>query len=150
MRLKKTYQDGGKFTEEQRAEYQKYFDENYPFVDSIEEYFSSQGEQLQGEVSQPLASIALRRMFPLPPPQNQITGTDQRQLAEMLLDERKKGREAVRVMKADQTMDTGHTPDYDVTWDEERKQWRMRDIPQEEKDRYRREHKVFRTPRISF
>jgi len=150
MRLKKTYQDGGKFTEEQRAEYQRYFDENFPFVDPIEEYFSSQGEQLQGEVSQPLASIALRRMFPLPPPQNQITGTDQRQLAEMLFDERRKGREAVRVMKADQTMDTGHTPDYDVTWDEKRKQWRMRDIPQEEKDRYRREHKVFRTPRISF
>ena len=146
MRLNKRYQDGGKFTEEQRAEYQKYFDENYPFVDSIEEYFSSKVEQPQ----QPPASIALRRMFPLPPVQNQITGTDQRQLAEMLLDERKKGREAVRVMKADQTMDTGHTPDYDVTWDEERKQWRMRDIPQEEKDRYRREHKVFRTPRISF
>lgn len=145
MRLNKRYQDGGKFTEEQRAEYQKYFDENYPFVDSIEEYFSSQVEQ-----PQPPASIALRRMFPLPPVQNQITATDQRQLAEMLLDERKKGREAVRVMKADQTMDTGHTPDYDVTWDEERKQWRMRDIPQEDKDRYRREHKVFRTPRISF
>jgi hypothetical protein len=91
------------------------------------------------------APIGLRRMFPTPPPQNQITATDDRQLQEMLMDELKKGRESVRIMKADQDMDTGHTPDYDVTWDEQRKQWRMRGIPQEEKDRYRREHRVFRS-----
>jgi hypothetical protein len=91
------------------------------------------------------AAIGLRRMFPNPPPQNQITATDDRQLQEMLMDELKQGRESVRIMKADQDMDTGHTPDYDVFWDEDRKQWRMRDIPQEEKDRYRREHRVFRS-----
>ena len=91
------------------------------------------------------APIGLRRMFPIPPPQNQITATDDRQLQEMLLDELKKGRESVRIMKADQDMDTGHTPDYDVFWDNKRKSWVVRDIPQEEKDRYRREHKVFRS-----
>ena len=96
------------------------------------------------------AALGLRRMFPLPPPQNQIIATDQRQLQEMLLDERKKGRETVRVMKADQQMKTGASPDYDVMWDENRKQWVRRDIPQEEVDRYRKENRIFVTPRISF
>ena len=96
------------------------------------------------------ADLGLRRMFPLPPPQNQIIATDQRQLQEMLFDERKKGREAVRVMKADQQMKTGASPDYDVMWDEKRKQWVRRDIPQEEVDRYRKENRIFVTPRISF
>jgi len=96
------------------------------------------------------APIGLRKQFPLPPPQNQIIATDQRQLQEMLLDERKKGREAVRVMKADQQMKTGASPDYDVVWDEKRKQWVRRDIPQEEVDRYRKENRIFVTPRISF
>ena len=83
-------------------------------------------------------------------PQNQIVATDERQLQEMLLDERKKGREAVRVMKSDQQMRTGASPDYDVHWDEKRKQWKMRPIPQEEVDRYKKENRIFVTPRISF
>lgn len=91
------------------------------------------------------AAIALRRMFPNPPAQNQITATDDRQLQEMLLDERKKGRESVRIMKSDQQMDTGLAPNYDVFWDDSRKQWVRRDISQEEKDRYRQEHRVFRS-----
>jgi hypothetical protein len=96
------------------------------------------------------AATGLRRMFPLPPPQNQIIATDNRQLQEMLFDERKKGRDAVRVMKADQQMKTGASPDYDVMWDEKRKQWIRRDIPQEEVDRYRKENRIFVTPKISF
>ncbi|NIR16722.1 MAG: hypothetical protein GWN86_23490, partial [Desulfobacterales bacterium] len=72
------------------------------------------------------AAIALRRMFPLPPPQNQIIGTDERQLQEMLVAERKSGRDAVRIMKANQRMDTGVVPDYDVIWDKRRNQWTMR------------------------
>lgn len=96
------------------------------------------------------AALGLRRMFPLPPPQNQIVATDERQLQEMLFDERKKGRGAVRVMKADQQMRTGASPDYDVYWDENRKQWKVRPIQQEEVDRYRKENRIFVTPRISF
>jgi hypothetical protein len=68
----------------------------------------------------------------------------------MRFDERKKGRDAVRVMKADQQMKTGASPDYDVMWDEKRKQWKTRPIPQEEVDRYRKENRIFVTPKISF
>jgi len=96
------------------------------------------------------AALGLRRMFPLSPPQNQIIATDERQLKEMLFDERKKGRETVRIMKADPQMRTGASPDYDVYWDEKRKSWRTRPIPQEEVDKYRKENRIFVTPRISF
>ena len=198
MRLKKTYQDGGKkpkpaqrdtiqkilrtpmlkngrrivrgqvdsdqgaipiseYTPEEMAAYQKYSEENFPFVDfDIHEFVADRRAKQQPPTPTPQpqqptppASIALRRQFPLPPPQNQILGTDQRQLAEMLFDERRKGREAVRVMKADQAMKTGASPDYDVYWDENRKQWKMRDIPQEEIDRYRRQNAIRRTS-VSF
>lgn len=198
MRLKKTYQDGGKkpkpaqrdtiqkilrtpmlkngrrivrgqvdsdqgaipiseYTPEEMAAYQKYSEENFPFVDfDIHEFVADRRAKQQPPTPTPQpqqptppASIALRRQFPLPPPQNQILGTDQRQLAEMLFDERRKGREAVRVMKADQTMKTGATPSYDVYWDDKRKQWKMRDIPQEEIDRYRRQNAIRRTS-VSF
>ena len=184
MRLNKRYQDGGKgqpqqpqrdtirkvlrstlnpfqnqgYTDQQRAEYRKYFDENFPFMDSIDEYFSKQVEQQPAPelapepepVQQRPAATGLRRQFPLPPPQNQIIATDQRQLQEMLFDERKKGREAVRIMKADMDMRTGASPDYDVYWDEKKKQWKTRPIPQEEVDIYRKENRIFVTPRISF
>lgn len=183
MRLKKTYQDGGKkqpqqpqrdtirkvlrgvvdsdqgaipmseYTDQERAAYQEYRKENFPFVDfNIHEFVADARAKQPPPAPQPQrpASIALRKQFPLPPPQNQIIATDQRQLQDMLLDERKKGREAVRVMKADQQMKTGASPDYDVVWDEKRKQWVRRDIPQEEVDRYRKENWIFVTPRISF
>lgn len=180
MKLNKTYQDGGnkpqpakpdtvrkilrgvigsgdgaiplsEYTDEEREAYRQYSNENYPWIDfDIYEFVQQLREKQPPPSESAPIPISLRRMFPLPPAQNQITATDQRQLAEMLFDERRKGREAVRVMKADQTMDTGHTPDYDVTWDDNRKQWVRRDIPQEEKDRYQKEHRVFRTPRISF
>jgi hypothetical protein len=140
MRLNKRYQDGGKqqpqqpqrdtirkvlrlnvnpfqdegYTDQQRAEYREYFDENFPFIDPIDEYFSQQPEQQPAPAPAPQpqrpAATGLRRMFPLPPPQNQIIATDDRQLQEMLFDERKKGREAVRIMKADKDMRTGASP----------------------------------------
>ena len=53
-------------------------------------------------------------------------------------------------MKADQSMSTGASPDYDVYWDEKRKQWKTRPIDQEEVDRYKKENRIFVTPRISF
>lgn len=136
------------YTPEEMAAYEKYSEENFPFVDfDIHEFVADRKKEQPTPAPTPQRPVAigLRRMFALPPPQNQILGTDQRQLAEMLLDERKKGREAVRVMKADQQMKTGASPNYDVFWDEQRKQWRMRDIPQEEKDKYRRDHRVFRS-----
>jgi hypothetical protein len=195
MKLKKTYQDGGKkpqpaqrdtiqkilsapmlkngrrivqgqvdsdqgaipiseYTPEEMAAYEKYSEETFPFVDfDIHEFVADRRAKQQPTPPPPPPSpqpqrpapIGLRRMFPNPPPQNQITATDDRQLQEMLMDELKKGRESVRVMKADQDMDTGQTPDYDVFWDDSRKQWSMRDIPQEEKDKYRRDHRVFRS-----
>ena len=180
MKLKKTYQDGGKkpqlaqrdtvrkvlqgivdsnqgavpmseYTPEEMAAYEKYSEETFPFVDfDIHEFVADRRAKQQPPPPPPPqpqrpAPIGLRRMFPNPPPQNQITATDDRQLQEMLMDELKKGRESVRVMKADQDMNTGQTPDYDVFWDDSRKQWSMRDIPQEEKDKYRRDHRVFRS-----
>jgi len=141
------------YTDQERAAYQEYRKENFPFVDfNIHEFVADVRAKQPPPAPQPQrpASIALRRMFPNPPPQNQIIATDDRQLKEMLFDERKKGREAVRVMKADQQMKTGASPDYDVMWDEKRKQWVRRDIPQEEVDRYRKENRIFVTPRISF
>jgi hypothetical protein len=180
MRLNKRYQGGGKqqpqqpqrdtirkvlrlnvnpfqdegYTDQQRAEYREYFDENFPFIDPIDEYFSQQPEQQPAPAPAPQpqrpAATGLRRMFPLPPPQNQIIATDDRQLQEMLFDERKKGREAVRIMKADKDMRTGASPDYDVYWDEKKKQWKTRPIPQEEVNMYRKENRIFVTPRISF
>jgi hypothetical protein len=141
------------YTPEEMAAYQEYRKENFPFVDfNIHEFVADVRAKQPPPPPQPQrpASIALRKQFPLPPPQNQIIATDQRQLKEMLLDERKKGREAVRIMKADQQMKTGASPDYDVMWDEKRKQWVRRDIPQEEVDRYRKENRIFVTPRISF
>lgn len=141
------------YTPEEMAAYQEYRKENFPFVDfNIHEFVADVRAKQPPPPPQPQrpASIALRKQFPLPPPQNQIIATDQRQLKEMLLDEKKKGREAVRIMKADQQMKTGASPDYDVMWDEKRKQWVRRDIPQEEVDRYRKENRIFVTPRISF
>lgn len=193
MKLKKTYQDGGKkpqpaqrdtiqkilrtpmlkngrrivrgqvdsdqgaipmseYTQEEMEAYEKYSEENFPFVDfDIHEFVADRRKEQPTPAPQPQrpAAIALRRMFPIPPPQNQILGTDERQLQEMLFDERKKGREAVRIMKADQQMRTGAAPSYDVYWDDKRKQWKMRDIPQEEIDRYRRENAIRRTS-VSF
>jgi hypothetical protein len=138
------------YTPEEMAAYEKYSEENFPFVDfDIHEFVADRRAKQQPPPPPPQpqrpAPIGLRRMFPLPPPQNQITATDDRQLQEMLFDELKQGRESVRIMKADQDMDTGHTPDYDVFWDNKRKSWVVRNIPQEEKDRYRREHRVFRS-----
>lgn len=141
------------YTPEEMAAYEKYSEETFPFVDfDIHEFVADRRAKQQPTPPPPPspqpqrpAPIGLRRMFPNPPPQNQITATDDRQLQEMLMDELKKGRESVRVMKADQDMDTGQTPDYDVFWDDSRKQWSMRDIPQEEKDKYRRDHRVFRS-----
>jgi len=219
MKLNKRYQDGGRqqpqqpqrdtirrvlqgvvdsdqgaipmseYTQEEMEAYEKYSEENFPFVDfDIHEFVADrrarQSEQMkqadptlqdmadamneyglmnpfETEEEEPAptptpapqpqrpAAIALRRMFPIPPPQNQILGTDERQLQEMLLDERKKGREAVRIMKADQQMRTGASPNYDVYWDENKRQWKMREIPQEEIDRYRRENAIRRTS-VSF
>jgi len=138
------------YTQEEMEAYEKYSEENFPFVDfDIHEFVADRRKEQPAPQPQRPAAIALRRMFPIPPPQNQILGTDQRQLQEMLLDERKKGREAVRVMKADQQMRTGASPSYDVYWDENRRQWKMRDIPQEEIDRYRRENAIRRTS-VSF
>lgn len=185
MKLKKTYQDGGKkeqpqqpqrdtvrrvlqgvvdsgqgaipmseYTPEEMEAYEKYSEENFPFVDFDIHEFVADRRKRQQPAPQPApqrpAPIGLRRMFPLPPPQNQILGTDQRQLEEMLFDERRKGREAVRVMKANPQMRTGASPDYDVYWDEKRKQWKTRPIDQEEVDRYKKENRIFVTPRISF
>lgn len=180
MKLNKRYQDGGRqqpqqpqrdtirrvlqgvvdsdqgaipmseYTQEEMEAYEKYSEENFPFVDfDIHEFVADRRKEQPEPQPQRPAAIALRRMFPIPPPQNQILGTDERQLQEMLLDERKKGREAVRVMKADQQMRTGASPNYDVYWDENRRQWKMRDIPQEEIDRYRRENAIRRTS-VSF
>ena len=171
------------YTPEEMEAYEKYSEENFPFVDfdihefvadrrakesvrmieqnptlraladSMNEYgliLPDQQQPAPQPAPQRPAPIGLRRMFPLPPPQNQIIATDQRQLEEMLFDERRKGREAVRVMKADQSMSTGASPDYDVYWDEKRKQWKTRPIDQEEVDRYKKENRIFVTPRISF
>jgi len=132
-------------TEEEKAERERKYGSRSGMLPVKNKVTKTVRAQQPTPAPQRPAAIGLRRMFPLPPPQNQIIATDDRQLQEMLMDELKQGRESVRVMKADRDMDTGQTPDYDVTWDEDRKQWRMRDIPQEEKDRYRREHRVFRS-----
>ena len=135
-------------TEEEKAERERKYGSRtgmLPVKNKITKTVRAEQQPSPAPQPQRPAAIALRRMFPLPPEQNQITATDDRQLKEMLLDERKKGRESVRIMKSDQQMDTGLAPNYDVFWDDKRKQWVRRDIPQEEKDRYQQEHRVFRS-----
>jgi len=63
---------------------------------------------------------------------------------------RKEGRKPELIMRSNSQMQTGQEPNYYKVWDEDRKQWSTRPVEPEELDRYRRENKVFRTPRVSF
>lgn len=71
-------------------------------------------------------------------------------LRPMMAVKRKEGRKPELIMRPNDQMQTGQEPNYYKVWDEGRKQWSTRPVEPEELDRYRRENRIFVTPRVSF
>jgi hypothetical protein len=92
-------------------------------------------EPISHRIPPPLEPLPMREAGPIPSEELDMNLRPMRVI-------RSTGRMPRRVMRSNPNMRTGQEPNYDVIWDEKRKQWTTRPIEPEELDYYRRKNKV--------
>jgi hypothetical protein len=90
-------------------------------------------EPVSRRIPPPLEPLPMREAGPIPSEELDMNLRPMRVI-------RSTGRKPQRMMRSNPNMRTGQEPNYDVIWDEKRKQWTTRPIEPEELDYYRREN----------